>query len=157
VVRLMTERGLTLSLAESCTGGGIAARVTDVPGSSEVLLGAAVTYSNAAKTDLVGVPAELIAKHGAVSAEVAEAMADGARARFGADIAVGVTGVAGPGGGTPDKPVGLVYLALSDARGTVVTRNEYLGGRADVRRRASQTALVMVRDRVLQDTTAREG
>jgi nicotinamide-nucleotide amidase len=151
VVRLMSERGLTLSLAESCTGGGIAARITDVPGSSAVLLGAAVTYSNAAKTELVGVPDSLLAEHGAVSAEVAEAMARGARARFGSDIAVAVTGVAGPDGGTPDKPVGLVYLALADRDGAIVERNQYLGGRADVRRRASQTALVMVRDRILRE------
>ena len=104
------ERGLTLATAESCTGGLVAARLTSVPGSSDVFLGAVVAYADEVKARELGVPAEVLERHGAVSAEAAAAMAAGARARLGADVAVAVTGVAGPGGGTPEKPVGLVYL-----------------------------------------------
>src|SRR5262249_13432432 len=103
-------RGATLATAESCTGGMVAAELTAVPGSSDVFLGAAVTYSNQLKHDMVGVPEEVLARHGAVSAEAAAAMADGALTRLGADVAVAVTGIAGPGGGTEEKPVGLVYV-----------------------------------------------
>lgn len=114
VGRLLAERGRTLAVAESCTGGLIAQKLTDVPGSSAYFLGGVVAYGNAAKRDLLGVPAKLLATHGAVSDEVARAMAEGARARFGADLAVATTGIAGPGGGTPEKPTGLVHVALAD-------------------------------------------
>lgn len=153
VVRLLSERGLTVAAAESCTGGLLSARLTDVPGSSRVFPGSLVTYANAAKTDLAGVDAALIEKHGAVSAEVAAAMASGARQRFAADLGIGITGVAGPGGGTEARPVGLVYVALSAADGMAVERNQFLGERADVRRRSTQVALVMVRDRLLHQGT----
>ena len=115
VLTLARERGLTLATAESCTGGLVAGELTSIAGSSDVVVGGAVTYSNQLKERLLGVPAELLERHGAVSAEVAEAMAAGARERLGADVAVSVTGVAGPGGGTPEKPVGLVFLHVAAA------------------------------------------
>jgi nicotinamide-nucleotide amidase len=153
VVRLLSAHRLTLATAESCTGGLLSARITEVPGSSKVFLGGAVTYSNQAKVDLVSVPAERIAAHGAVSPQVAEAMAKGVRERFGADYGVGITGIAGPEGGTPEKPVGLVYIAVADAKGGEVERNVFIGSRQDIRNRAAQFALVMLRDRVLKHTT----
>ena len=104
------DRGWTLATAESCTGGLVAAGLTAIPGSSDVVVGGIVSYANEVKIGELGVPAELIEEHGAVSAEVAEAMARGARERLGVDVAVSVTGVAGPGGGTEEKPVGLVYF-----------------------------------------------
>jgi nicotinamide-nucleotide amidase len=141
----------TIATAESCTGGLLAARLTELPGSSDYLLGGLVVYSNAAKVSLSGVPPELIESHGAVSEEVARALADGARQRLGADVGVGVTGVAGPGGGTEEKPVGLVWLSvtLAGAEGAEtgqLTRSVNLpGGRADVRDRATTIALHLVR------------
>ena len=122
VVTLLKEHGKTVSTAESCTGGLVAQRITDVAGSSAVFLGGVVAYSNAAKTDLVAVPSELIDRVGAVSPEVAQALAEGARNRFGTDYGIGVTGIAGPDGGTPDKPVGLVYLAVAYPGGCEVDR-----------------------------------
>ncbi len=118
----LARTGSTLATAESCTGGLIAHLVTAIPGVSADYMGGAVTYSNASKAELLGVPAALIAEHGAVSPEVAAAMAEGARSRLGATIGVSTTGVAGPGGGTPEKPVGLVYLGLSTAGGTQTRR-----------------------------------
>ena len=117
VLDLLRERAWTAAAAESCTGGMVAARLTDIPGSSDVFAGGVVTYSNELKHALLGVPAEVLARHGAVSPEAAEAMAAGARERLGADVAVAVTGIAGPGGGTPEKPVGLVYLHVSSPAG----------------------------------------
>ena len=113
----LRAQGRTLALAESCTGGLIAKALTDVAGSSDVLMGGVVAYSNASKTALLGVPAERVAAHGAVSEPVAAAMAAGARARFAADVAIATTGVAGPGGGSPQKPVGTVCFGLADAAG----------------------------------------
>ena len=115
--RLLSARRLTLALAESCTGGLIGSLITDVAGSSDYLLGSAVTYANSAKENILGVRHETLLAHGAVSAQTAAEMAQGARRIFGADLAASVTGIAGPGGGTPDKPVGLVhiYLAAVDA------------------------------------------
>ena len=120
LVRRLTEQKQTLALAESCTGGFIANRITNVPGASAVLLAGLVTYSNAAKQHFLGVRAESLAAHGAVSEAVAREMAEAARARTGADFALAVTGIAGPGGGTPEKPVGTVFIALASARGTKV-------------------------------------
>ncbi len=150
VARLLSDRNRTVATAESCTGGLLAARLTDVPGSSKVFLGGVVSYSNESKSDLVAVPPAMIAQFGAVSPEVAEAMAQGARARFHADFGIGITGIAGPDGGTPEKPVGLVYIALADSRGTLVEKNRFLGQRKDVRYRSAQYALVLLRDRALQ-------
>ena len=149
VVRLLTERLLTVATAESCTGGMVAARITDVAGSSQVFPGGVVSYSNAAKSDLLAVPAALVDAHGAVSPEVAGAMANGARNRFGSDFGIGITGIAGPDGGTPEKPVGLVYIAVASTRGVRVEKSVFLGRRADVRYRSAQLALVMLRDAIL--------
>jgi nicotinamide-nucleotide amidase len=145
VIALLKERGETLAVAESCTGGLLGGRLTGVPGSSSVFLGGIISYSNGAKETLLGVPEALLAAHGAVSAPVAEAMARGARQRLGADVGVSVTGVAGPEGGTPEKPVGLVYLGLSDRTGERSQRFLFMGGRADVRARSILTALDWVR------------
>jgi len=138
--------GRRIALAESCTGGKLAARLTDRPGSSAYVAGGVVAYSDEAKTGLLGVPAELIAERGAVSPEVAEAMADGAIARFGADVGVGITGVAGPGGGTEGKPVGYVCICAKAADGRTLARDPQLpGNREDVRDRSVSVALHMVR------------
>jgi len=145
VGRLLRERALTLACAESCTGGLIGHRLTDVPGSSAYFLESAVVYSNRAKARRLGVPAGLIERHGAVSGQVARAMADGVRRTSGADLGLAVTGVAGPGGGTARKPVGLVYFALARARGVAVERHIFAGGRSQVKLQSSQKALDIVR------------
>jgi nicotinamide-nucleotide amidase len=142
-------RGATLAVAESCTGGLVAERITSVAGSSRYFLGGAVVYSNALKTELAGVPAEMIERHGAVSREVASALAEGIRYRCEATLGVGVTGVAGPGGGTPEKPVGLVYHAVASDRGTEVIQRNYPGDRKRIRRFASTMALDMVRRKLM--------
>lgn len=142
VLRLLQGRGETLALAESCTGGLVAKRVTDVPGSSSVVKGGVVSYANDAKTDLLDVDAALLSAHGAVSAEVAGAMAEGARARFRATWSVAVTGIAGPGGGSSEKPVGLVFFAISGPHGTVATKKRFPDfGRENIREMAAATAL----------------
>ena len=142
---LLVEQGLTIGLAESCTGGLITSRLTDVPGSSRYVDRSVVTYSNEAKTALLGVPAELIAEHGAVSEPVALAMADGIRSRAGVSVGVGVTGIAGPGGGTPEKPVGTVAIAAMTAAITRSRVFRFGGERETVKFQASQAALDMVR------------
>jgi competence/damage-inducible protein CinA-like protein len=134
-------RGVTLATAESCTGGMVAAELTAIPGSSEVFTGGAVTYSNRLKHELVGVPDEVLAEHGAVSAEAAAAMAQGARSRLGADVAVAVTGIAGPGGGSEEKPVGLVYLHVSGLGRETPRSMQWGGRRGDIRLRATVAAL----------------
>lgn len=137
--------GLTLATAESCTGGMVAARLTDVPGASDVFLGGIVAYADRIKEAELGVGAETLAEHGAVSAETAEAMAVGARARLGADLAVSVTGIAGPGGGTPEKPVGLVFLHASGPTGSTSQTFELPGERQWIRSRTTVAALHLVR------------
>ncbi|UJR79244.1 competence/damage-inducible protein A [Sandaracinus amylolyticus] len=147
VGQTLRDRGLTLAIAESCTGGMIGAMVTSVPGSSEYLLLDAVTYSNAAKHDLLGVDMELMRHHGAVSGEVAGAMAEGALARADAHLGVAVTGIAGPGGGTDAKPVGTVWFALAQRGGPTITRTMNLpGDRERIRTLASYVALKLVAD-----------
>jgi competence/damage-inducible protein CinA-like protein len=145
VLQLCRERGLTVATAESCTGGLVAARLTSVPGSSDVFVGGIVAYANAVKESLLGVPAGLIASHGAVSAEAASAMAHGARERLGADLAVSVTGIAGPGGGTPEKPVGLVHLCAAGPEGERCREFVVTGDRDTLRRRAAVGALHLLR------------
>ncbi|HTN23318.1 MAG TPA: competence/damage-inducible protein A [Solirubrobacteraceae bacterium] len=141
----------TIGVAESCTGGLVCARLTERPGASEVVRGGLVVYSNEAKVALAGVDPALIAAHGAVSQEVAEALADGARERLEADVGVGVTGIAGPGGGTADKPVGLVWLSVGHRDGRRLTRSVNIpGGRPDIRDRSTTIALHLVR-RLLRD------
>lgn len=136
VGRMLAERGLTLAIAESCTGGLAAELMTRAPGASRYFLGGAVTYANSAKTALLGVPATLIEQHGAVSAEVAAAMAQGVRERFGADFGLAFTGIAGPDGGTENKPVGLVHWALASESGVEARDRVFIGNRLDIRRRA---------------------
>lgn len=144
VARLLTGR--RIATAESCTGGLLAARLTDLAGSSAYVAGAVVAYANDAKSGLLGVDPALIEKHGAVSEPVAEAMADGALNRFGADTAVAITGVAGPGGGTKEKPVGTVCFSLKLADGTAVTRSMRMpGDRADIRERSTTVAMHLLR------------
>lgn len=133
VLDLARARAWRLATAESCTGGLIAGALTAIAGSSDVVEGGLVTYSNAAKTALLGVPAPLIAAHGAVSEPVARAMAEGARARLGVEAAIAVTGVAGPGGGSADKPVGTVWFGLAAPDGTRALRRLFPGDRAAVR------------------------
>jgi nicotinamide-nucleotide amidase len=145
VAALLTSRKLTLAIAESCTGGLVAARLTEVPGASAFLDRAYVTYSNRAKVELLGVAPELLERVGAVSEEVSRAMAEGARARAGADIGLALTGVAGPSGGSPEKPVGLVYTALAGAAGDRVRRALFPGDRERIRAQAAQAALEMLR------------
>ncbi|MDT4941767.1 MAG: nicotinamide-nucleotide amidase [Pseudonocardiales bacterium] len=145
VATALLATGRTIAAAESCTGGLLAARLTERPGSSAYVLGGVTSYANVVKQEVVGVPAELIARMGAVSAEVAEAMATGVRARLGADVGVGITGIAGPDGGTPDKPVGLVHLCVADADRTLPMRIVLPGNRADVRKRAVVVAMHLLR------------
>jgi nicotinamide-nucleotide amidase len=139
------ERGLSLATAESCTGGLVAARLTSVPGSSDVFLGAVVAYADEVKARELDVPEEMLERHGAVSSEAADAMAAGARARLGADLAVAVTGIAGPGGATPEKPVGLVYLHAEGPDGSLARRLDLPGDRDAIRARATVAALHLVR------------
>jgi nicotinamide-nucleotide amidase len=145
LVALCRARGVTLATAESCTGGMIAAAITAIPGSSAVLDRGFVTYSNAAKTAMLGVPAELLVAFGAVSESVAARMAAGARERAGVAIAVSVTGVAGPDGGTAYKPVGTVWFGLAGRDGEVITRRQvFAGDRAAIRAAATDYALTLL-------------
>lgn len=142
VADALVDHGWTVATGESCTGGMLASRIVDRAGSSAYLAGGVVAYSNTAKTDLLGVPAALIEEHGAVSAQVARALADGARARFGADVGVGITGVAGPEGGTVTKPVGYVCFCVTTADGQVLERDPRMpGNRGDIRERATDLAM----------------
>jgi nicotinamide-nucleotide amidase len=142
---LLRERGLKIAVAESCSGGLLASRLTDIPGSSDYLDRGVVCYSNRAKTDLLGVPEALMAEHGAVSEPVARAMADGIRERSGTDVGVGVTGVAGPGGGTPQKPVGLVCVAVVAGDQSWVRTLQFVGGRDLVKYQSATAAMNMLR------------
>jgi nicotinamide-nucleotide amidase len=151
VLALCRSRRLTLATAESCTGGLVAERITRIPGSSDVFLGAVVAYANQVKEAALGVSSELLARHGAVSAEVAGAMASGARERLGADVVIADTGIAGPSGGTPDKPVGLVYVAVETPDATRVIDFNYPADREAIRSRAAVAGLHLVR-RLLTQT-----
>jgi len=154
VGRLLRERGQTLALAESCTGGLVGHRLTEVPGISESLRGGMVAYANEAKRDLLGVAEDLLTRHGAVSPEVASAMAQGARRVFGADIGIGITGIAGPTGGTPDKPVGLVYFGLADGTTAEAHRHQFRGDRSLVKDRSAKLALNLVRLHLLKSRSS---
>jgi len=140
--RLLTRQKLTLALAESCTGGLIAHRVSMVPGCSAYFLGGVVSYADSAKQALLGVAAEVLEREGAVSESVAAQMALGVRSRLGADIGISVTGIAGPDGGTPQKPVGLVFMGFANPRGEVtVQRYEFRGNRLDIKEQSCRAAL----------------
>jgi nicotinamide-nucleotide amidase len=146
IVQLLTERGQTLATAESCTGGYLAHRITNVPGASAVLLAGYVTYSNEAKHAMLGVSADLISEHGAVSAEVAQAMAEGAREKAKSDFALATTGIAGPSGGTNEKPVGTVFIALAGRdRPTTVKKRFFPDDRPTFKELTTQTALDLLR------------
>jgi nicotinamide-nucleotide amidase len=151
VLGLCRAQGLTLATAESCTGGMVAERLTSVPGSSQVFLGGVVAYADELKKAELGVPAEMLERHGAVSAETAAAMAAGSRERLGADVAVAVTGIAGPGGGSDEKPVGLVYLHAESPFGSRTADFVFPGDREGIRRRAAVTALHLVRRLLTQN------
>ena len=150
VLGLCRAKGLTIAVGESCTGGMLGERLTAIPGSSDVVVGGVIAYSNAIKTAMLGVPAELIDAHGAVSEPVARAMAEGARDRLKATIGVGITGIAGPGGATPGKPVGTVDLAIAGPWPTEARRVQLIGDREEIRYRASQGALNMIRLRLTE-------
>jgi nicotinamide-nucleotide amidase len=145
VISVCRARKITLAVAESCTGGLLGARLTAIPGASDVFRGGVIAYDNAVKTEDLGVPAVVMAEHGAVSEATALAMAVGARSRFGAEMAIAVTGIAGPTGGTLEKPIGTVWLALADQTGATARHIRFSGDRSEIRRRAAQAALDMVR------------
>lgn len=145
VADLFRERGLTLSLAESCSGGLIAKLITDIPGSSSYFLEGVITYSNEAKTRLLGVSPEILNGSGAVSTECASAMAKGIRQASGSDLGLAVTGIAGPGGGTDDKPVGTVFISLAAPDGCWTKRFQFKGGRDEIRAITAWTALDWLR------------
>lgn len=141
---LAIGRGVTVATAESCTGGLVGHLITAIPGSSSYYLGGVISYADAVKERLLAVPQEALQSHGAVSAQVARAMAEGVRSSLGADLALAVTGVAGPDGGTPAKPVGLTYLALAGPAGTDVQRHVWAGDRAVNKARSAEAALRML-------------
>lgn len=150
LLTICRDRGLTVATVESCTGGLVAGALTAIPGSSDVVNGALVTYSNAAKSALAGVPADLIEGHGAVSEPVARAMAEGGRGRLAADLGVAITGVAGPGGGSAAKPVGLVHFACASAEATVHRERRFGDqGRDEIRRLSVIEALAMLKQAAL--------
>ncbi len=144
LVERLRARRLTCATAESCTGGGVGFAITSVAGSSEVFAGGVISYSNAVKCEMLGVSAATLAEVGAVSGEVAAQMADGVRRRLKTDLAVSLTGIAGPGGGSAQKPVGLVWFGLSTPSGTRTERMVFAGDRAEVRNRAIDHALGML-------------
>ena len=141
VIEIFREKGLSLALAESCTGGMIAETITNVAGASDIFYGSAVTYVNSAKEHILGVARETLEKHGAVSSECAEEMACGARRVYGADVAMSVTGIAGPGGGSEAKPVGTVWFGLATKDGAETFRRRFDGDRAAVRRQTVEEVL----------------
>ena len=144
LVKLLLEKDLQITCAESCTGGMIASRLVNVPGVSEILMESYVTYSNEAKHRLLGVEQEALSKYGAVSQQVAFQKAEGAARAAGADAAIAVTGIAGPGGGTAQKPVGLVYIGTYLCGNIRVTENHFLGERYEIRRQAAEAALLQL-------------
>lgn len=140
---LLREMGMTLAVAESCTGGKVSDMVTSIPGSSDYFLGGIVSYSNAAKEGLLGVESSILRSEGAVSEAVALQMAEGVRRAFGADVGVSTTGIAGPGGGSPSKPVGLVFVAVSAADVNMCKRHMFQGTREDVKKGSSDAAIAL--------------
>lgn len=149
VVNLLLKRGLTIAVAESCTGGMLGQRLTTVSGSSEAFLGGVISYSNEAKIKMLGVPKEVIEQHGAVSEECAREMVKGVQSQFGSDLAVSITGIAGPGGGSEEKPVGLVYIGVANGNLIDVYQNLFPGTRETVRTRSTQIALMQLRKAIL--------
>ena len=148
VGQMLCARGYTISCAESCTGGLLTSTLTDVPGSSAYVMGSVVSYSNDVKSRILHVAEGTLAAHGAVSPETARAMAEGVRNLMQTDVGVGITGIAGPGGGSPEKPVGLVYIAVSTLGKTSVEKNVFSGVRAEIKRAAVNKALAMVQEMI---------
>ena len=148
VGQMLCAKGYTISCAESCTGGLLTSTLTDVPGSSAYVMGSVVSYSNDVKSRILHVAEETLAAHGAVSPETARAMAEGVRDLMQTDVGVGITGIAGPGGGSPEKPVGLVYIALSALGKTSVKKNVFSGVRAEIKRAAVNKTLAMVQEMI---------
>lgn len=148
--KLLREKGLTISLAESCTGGRLGDKITDIAGSSDYFMGGVISYSNASKVALLGVSKTVLAARGAVSKEVALQMARGAMRRFHTDIGVGITGIAGPTGGSDKKPVGLVFIAVISGKHAICTRNLFKGSRTAVKAQATAKAVKMV-ERFVRD------
>jgi len=144
LIGLLKSKKLRMSAAESCTGGMIGCMMTSVPGSSDVFLGSAVTYSNDAKERILGVSHQTLMDHGAVSMETASEMAKGSIDAYESDVAVSVTGIAGPGGATPEKPVGLVYIAVADGPRVVVTKNLFQGDRQSIRNQTAVEAIKLL-------------
>jgi nicotinamide-nucleotide amidase len=154
---LLAERRLSLALAESCTGGLVAELLTDHPGASRFFAGGVVSYANEAKHQLLGVPRAALEQWGAVSEQVARAMAEGARRRFGVDLALALTGIAGPDGASDEKPAGLVYIALSSPESVSCERHVFPGSRSEVRLRAACAGLALVRKTVLERSAGMTG
>lgn len=146
IARILLSQKQTIAVAESCTGGLIAFRLTNVPGSSAFFERGVVTYSNRSKTEMLGVPKEVIENYGAVSEQTAKVMAEGIRKQSGADLGLAATGIAGPTGGTSEKPVGTVFIALSYDKGTECQKHLFQGNREAIRHKTSETALTWVRD-----------
>jgi nicotinamide-nucleotide amidase len=146
LVALCKARGLRVATAESCTGGLVAGAITDIPGSSAIFTHGFISYANEAKTQMLGVPEALLAEHGAVSPEVAAAMALGARERSGADLAISTTGIAGPDGGSAEKPVGTVWFGLATPRGVTTYHRIFPGSRGDVRQASVDFALALLQE-----------
>lgn len=157
VIKNFRERGLSLSLAESCTGGMIAAALTGVPGASDIFWGSAVTYINSAKEHILGVSSETLERHGAVSEECAREMAEGSRRIYGADLAMSVTGIAGPGGGSYTKPVGTVWFGFSSKNGTEAFRRLFEGDREAVRRQTVEQVLACLIEKCAAEDAHGEG
>lgn len=151
VQQVLLDRGLTLSTAESCTGGLVGHVLTEISGSSAYYQGGAVTYSDELKRRVLDVPADSLARHGAVSAQVAVAMAEGARSAFGTDLGISVTGIAGPTGGSAAKPVGLTYVAVADASGHDVQRYHWTGDRSENKRDSARAVLELLLERLGPD------
>ena len=148
VGQMLCAKGYTISCAESCTGGLLTSTLTDVPGSSAYVMGSVVSYSNDVKSRILHVAEGTLAAHGAVSPETARAMAEGVRNLMQTDVGVGITGIAGPGGGSPEKPVGLVYIAVSTLGKTSVEKNVFSGVRAEIKRAAVNKALAIVQEMI---------
>ncbi len=148
----LVERNLTLATAESCTGGGLSYLLTGIPGASAFFIGGVIAYQNDVKLQWLKVPLEILTQHGAVSSQTAIAMAEGCRSRFKTDVAVSITGIAGPSGGSPEKPVGLVYLAVAVSQQTYVAEHRFPGNRAQVREEAITTALKLILEAVVDKT-----
>jgi len=151
VGQLLRQRNFTLSVAESCTGGRLGDRITDIPGSSDYFLGGVISYSNAAKVDLLGVDRAVLASKGAVSREVAIQMASGVRRRLGTDIGVGVTGIAGPAGGSRAKPVGLVFIAVSSETRSTCAKKIFKGSRTSIKRQSTEEAVRVLQEFILKN------